>query len=274
MEANAVLKAVHGLTDVSVVGISDLNRNALGVVYALSVGVDYFRDFQELLRKNPDMIIEVTGNAGVREQIRCDKSEHSMLVESDVAKLIMDMFEDKERMIGNLNDQSKQLAAMAQQLSATVQQFAAAGQELAAGAENLAEQCKNLGTSTGTTKQSLSETGDILKFIKRVATETKLLGLNAAIESARAGDAGKGFTIVADEIRKLADNSALSVSQVGTILKNIESSANSSLGDIREIALVSEHQAAATQEMASSLDELGRLAIDLKEVAENITSVN
>ncbi len=49
---NAVLKAVHGLTDVSVIGISDLNRNALGVVYALSVGVDYFRDFRELLQKN------------------------------------------------------------------------------------------------------------------------------------------------------------------------------------------------------------------------------
>jgi methyl-accepting chemotaxis protein len=271
---NAVLRAIHGLTDVSVVGISDLNSNALGVVYALSIGVDYFRDFQELLRKEPDMIIEVTGNAGVREQIRRAKSEHSMLVESDVAKLIMDMFEDKEKLIGDLNDQSKQLAAMAQQLSATVQQFAAAAQELTAGAENLAEQCKTLGTSTGTTKQSLSETGEILKFIKRVATETKLLGLNAAIESARAGDAGKGFTVVADEIRKLADNSALSVSQVGNILKNIEKSANSALSGIGEIALVSEHQAAATQEMASSLDELGKLAIDLKKMAEKIAAVN
>jgi methyl-accepting chemotaxis protein len=79
---------------------------------------------------------------------------------------------------------------------------------------------------------------------------------------------------VADEIRKLADNSALSVSQIGKILKHIEESVNSILGGIREISLVSGHQAAATEEMASSLDELGRLAIDLKDLAEKIATVD
>jgi methyl-accepting chemotaxis protein len=271
---NAVLRSIHDLTDVSVIGISDLAESAPGVVYALSIGVNYYRDFQELLRKDPDMIIEVTGNDEVRERIRNSKSEQTTLVESDVAKLIMDMFDDKERMISDLNEQSRQLAAMAQQLSATVQQFTATAEEMAAGAENLAEQCKHLGTNTDTTKQSLSETSEILNFIKHVATETKLLGLNAAIEAARAGDAGRGFAVVADEIRKLADNSALSVSQIGKILQHIEESVNRILGGIREISLVSEHQAAATEEMASSLDELGRLAIDLKDVAEKIAAVD
>jgi methyl-accepting chemotaxis protein len=271
---NAALRSIHNLTDVNVIGVSDLNESAPGVVYAFSIGVGYYPDLQELLRKDPDMIIEMTGNGKVREQIRSSKSEQTTLVESNVAKLIIDMFDAKERMISDLNEQSRELAAMAQQLSATVQQFTATAEEMAAGAENLAEQCKHLGTNTDTTKQSLSETSEILNFIKHVATETKLLGLNAAIEAARAGDAGRGFAVVADEIRKLADNSALSVSQIGKILQHIEESVNRILGGIREISLVSGQQAMATDEMASSLDELGRLAIGLKDVAEKIAAVD
>ena len=98
--------------------------------------------------------------------------------------------------------------------------------------------------------------------------------MNAAIEAAHAGDAGRGLAVVADEIRKLADNSALSVSQIGKILQHIEESVNRILGGIREISLVSGHQAMATEEMASSLDELGRLAIGLKDVAEKIAAVD
>jgi methyl-accepting chemotaxis protein len=271
---NAVLRSLHDLADVSVIGISDLNENALGVVYARSIGVDYYRDFHDLLQKDPDMVIEVTGISEVRDLIHSSKNERTRMVGSDVAKLIIEMFDAKEQMISDLNEQSRQLAAMAQQLSATVQQFAATAQEMAAGAESLAEQCKHLGTNTDTTKHSLSETGEILNFIKHVATESKLLGLNAAIEAARAGDSGRGFTVVADEIRKLADDSGHSVSQIGKILQHIEESVNSILGGIKEISLVSEHQAAATEEMASSLDELGRLAIALKDVAEKIATVD
>jgi methyl-accepting chemotaxis protein len=271
---NAVLRSIYRLADVNVIGISDLNETAVGVIYAHSIGVGYYRDFQELLQQDPDMIFEVTGSAEVEAQIRSKKNDRTMLIESDVAKLIMNMFEAKEGMVAGLHDESVQLAAMAQQLSATVQQFTASAEEMAAGAENLSDQCTHLSTNTGATKKSLAETSDILSFIKHVATETKLLGLNAAIEAARAGDAGRGFTVVADEIRKLADNSALSVSQIGKILQHIEESVNSILGGIREISLVSGNQAAATEEMASSLDELGRLAINLKDVAEKIASVN
>jgi methyl-accepting chemotaxis protein len=271
---NAVLRSVHNLPDVNVIGISDLREDAAGVVYALSIGVEYFQDFNELLQKSPDMVIEVTGNDEVREKIDTGKSGQTAVVDSNMAKLIMEMFDVKERMIDDLHDQSRQLAAMAQQLSATVQQFAASAQEMAAGAECLADQCRRLGADTDTTKQSLSETGGILNFIKHVATETKLLGLNAAIEAARAGDSGRGFTVVADEIRKLADNSALSASQIGNILQHIEESVNSILGGIREVALVSEHQASATEEVASSLDELGKLTIELRDVAERIAAVD
>ncbi|MET3699251.1 methyl-accepting chemotaxis protein [Bacillus oleivorans] len=70
-----------------------------------------------------------------------------------------------------------------------------------------------------------SKIGDVLLTIKKIAEQTKLLSLNAAIEAARAGDAGTGFMVVADEIKKLAEHSSNAVQQVGMMTARIDQQA-------------------------------------------------
>jgi methyl-accepting chemotaxis protein len=68
------------------------------------------------------------------------------------------------------------------------------------------------------------EIGRVLTIIDEIAEQTKILALNAAIEAARAGEAGKGFAVVAGEIRKLADSVTESTSEIGRVVREIQSS--------------------------------------------------
>jgi len=73
-------------------------------------------------------------------------------------------------------------------------------------------------------KSQLDNINSVMEFIKEIADETKMLGLNAAIEAARVGEAGRGFGVVAEEIRKLSQESKKTVVQIKELTQGIEKS--------------------------------------------------
>ncbi|KJS82887.1 MAG: hypothetical protein JM58_13855 [Peptococcaceae bacterium BICA1-8] len=143
-------------------------------------------------------------------------------------------------------------------------------QEIAGGAEKVSSINLTLNTSLNNSIEELKQSDEILALIKTIANKTKLLGLNAAIEAARAGEHGKGFSIVADEIRKLSENSASSVNQVGATLINIGNAITDVGQIISNSTSVSDKQTAATQEIAAYIEELTSTIEELKEMAKII----
>lgn len=108
------------------------------------------------------------------------------------------------------------------------------------------------------------EIGKILDVIRSISNQTNLLALNAAIEAARAGEAGKGFSVVAEEIRKLAEQSGGSVKQIETMIEEVQSSVDTAVIQMNK-------SEAVVNEQNSALNQTIKAFGDIAEVFESIT---
>ncbi|SHK12118.1 methyl-accepting chemotaxis protein [Desulforamulus aeronauticus] len=148
-------------------------------------------------------------------------------------------------------------------IAQTTSGLTAASEQLAASATNLSGQADSI-------SNNVKKTDVILNLIKDVAAQTHLLGLNAAIEAARAGDQGKGFNVVAEEIRKLAARTTGSVKEITDTLTMIRTAIDELGEQIHQIAAVSEEQTASVEEISASVGEIFHMSKALYQIAEQL----
>lgn len=164
-----------------------------------------------------------------------------------------------------LQEDSEKLESSLVIINETVTSLSAGSQQLAATATSLSGKANNI-------NESVKKTDALLMLIKDIASQTHLLGLNAAIEAARAGDQGRGFNVVAEEIRKLANKTAGSVKEIADTISLITSSISEQSEQIYQIAAVSEEQSASVEEISASVNEILYMSKTLSVLAEKIYS--
>ena len=101
-----------------------------------------------------------------------------------------------------------------------------------------------------------TQIGSIIEVIDDIASQTNLLALNAAIEAARAGEHGKGFAVVADEVRKLAEKSAGAAGEIASIVKEIQNNVAEMLKTMSDSHHQVEHGVVLAEESRSALEKL------------------
>lgn len=109
---------------------------------------------------------------------------------------------------------------------------------------------------------------EVINFVKGVASQTNLLGLNAAIEASRAGEHGRGFSVVASEIRKLSSSSSKSINEINEILVKINNSINNIAESISSTTDTFGNQLEQLKEMDGSIQNLDSMVLELEKLAE------
>lgn len=163
-----------------------------------------------------------------------------------------------------------QLQEMSENLDNGLTGISAAIQQLAATASQIHTNEQELNTDIKGIISLSEKINTISIFIKEIADETNMLGLNAAIEAARAGDVGKGFSVVAEEIRKLSEQSKSTVPQINELTNNIKKSVDLVIEKSNLSLNSSQEQAAATEEITAGIEEITSMAEELSLIAQQL----
>ena len=140
------------------------------------------------------------------------------------------------------------------------------------GIESIADQSEKLMSDMSYLGEQAEGIGDIINVINDIADQTNLLALNAAIEAARAGEAGRGFAVVADEVRKLAEKTMSATNDVASAVKVIQDEAHKNINNTVESVDKISHVTKMANEAGESLKEIVLLVTDVSAEVQSIAT--
>ena len=161
------------------------------------------------------------------------------------------------------------LRQMSESINDTTMHVSAAMQELAASAHDVDANQKALNTEIKTVSEVAGKITEFTRLIEDIAKQTQLLGLNASIEAARAGAAGAGFSVVAEEIRKLAENAKSAVAEIQNFTGQIGHSVDKTVEKGANTSEIVSQQAKAIEECANDLMGLSETSTELFNLAHD-----
>jgi methyl-accepting chemotaxis protein len=176
------------------------------------------------------------------------------------------------------------VASASEELTSSVNEISRQIQQSSRMANGAVDQARKTNDRVAELAKAAGRIGDVVELINSIAEQTNLLALNATIEAARAGEAGRGFAVVASEVKALAEQTAKATGEIGQQISDIQAATQESVsaigeisGTIEKLSEVSSTIAAAVEEQGAATQEISRniqqAAQGTQQVSTHITDV-
>lgn len=179
-----------------------------------------------------------------------------------------------ERMAASMTDSSEralQSAQVARQSRDAAQKGTTAVEDTIRGMNDIREQIQETSKRIKRLGESSQEIGEIVELISDITEQTNVLALNAAIQAASAGEAGRGFTVVAEEVQRLAERSAEATKQIASIVKSIQTDTKDAVAAMETATRDVVEGAQLTDAAGQVLSEIERVSTETAELIEQIS---
>ena len=174
--------------------------------------------------------------------------------------------------INQVSEGAKQSADVARQSLSAAEKGMAAVQNSISGMNEIREQIQETSKRIKRLGESSQEIGEIVELISDITEQTNVLALNAAIQAASAGEAGRGFTVVAEEVQRLAERSGEATKQISAIVKTIQTDTQDAVSAMEQSTRGVVEGAKLSDAAGQALSEIGQVSRQLSGLIDNIST--
>lgn len=267
LEANCVILAVEKAAD------GDLTARADTMVKTSLVNDvnDFFERLSSFMRSTnntanslTDLAEEEASSAEERHQ-QAQKQQEQVIM---VATSVHEMSSATQEIARNAEQTAASIGAAAE----TSEEGRKLAQSFNQSIHKLADNVSHASQRIGELEQSSSQIHGIVSSIRAISEQTNLLALNAAIEAARAGEQGRGFAVVADEVRVLSQRTHTSTEEIGKMVDAFQASTSAAVETMVECSKLSESSVKDATEAANNFDEIAGSMSQINDMATQIAT--
>lgn len=272
LSQQAILRLMNEMGDLADGDLTVRTTVTEDITGAIADSVNYtIEELSVLVRRINDAATRVTTTAESAQSISnelLDATERQTReieeVGATVQRMAMSMTESSERAL--------QSAQVARRSKDAAQKGTNAVENTIKGMNDIREQIQETSKRIKRLGESSQEIGEIVELISDITEQTNVLALNAAIQAASAGEAGRGFTVVAEEVQRLAERSAEATKQIAAIVKTIQTDTKDAVGAMENATRDVVEGAQLSDAAGQALTEIGAVSTETAQLIEQIST--